>query len=608
MQHHPFSLEPTQSSLQGSLSNFFLHQGLEALLQKAFQEALAPSTPSHPSFSPDIRLADPKFADFQANGVLPYAKSTQQNPRSLAEKLLDRLRQESGFQEHIECTVAGPGFINFRLKPTFLLGFLKTYANATTIKSLAATLRKDEKIVLDYSSPNTAKQMHVGHLRSMVIGEALYRLLSFCGASVIRDNHIGDWGTQFGMLIMAIKRKGLHLEHVGSNSLEVFEQLYKEGSGLCKTDPSALEEARKELVKLQQGDVENYTLWEQINSLSYQAFEEIYTTFGVQFDCVLGESFYRDKVPRVVQELIETGLAQESEGALVVFHPEHPRFKTQPFIILKSDGASNYATTDLATALYRLEHFQANLMINVVDSRQQDHFEQLALTVDKWFSAKGYPTVKLIHIGFGTILGTDGKAIKTRSGESIKLKDLVSEALERAYKIVAEKNPSLAESDKLHIARVIGIGALRYADLSQNRSSDYVFDWDKLLSFEGNTAPYLLYAVARIHSIFRKYGHRQDALSFEAATPFETQAELALAQKLIQFSTALSYALSELKPHLLCTYLYELAGLFSSFYKAEKVIVADAAVAARRLLLCSYTLTVLELGLGALGIETLEAM
>lgn len=597
-------LEP----MQGSLSSFFIHQTLEQSLQKAFQQTLATDASSHPIFVPDIRLADPGFGDFQANGVLSYAKKMQQNPRNLAEKLIERLQQDNFFQETVECTVAGPGFINFRLKPVFLLDFLKTYASAATIKTLAASLRQGQTIVLDYSSPNTAKQMHVGHLRSMVIGEALYRMLSFCGANVIRDNHIGDWGTQFGMLIMAIKRKGMHLESLGANSLEVFEQLYKEGSALCKENPSALEEARKELLKLQQGDAENNRIWEQINSLSYQAFEEIYTAFGVRFDCVLGESFYRDKVQRVIQELTETGLAQESEGALVIFHPEHPRFKTQPFIVLKSDGASNYATTDLATALYRLEHFQANWMINVVDSRQQDHFEQLALTVDKWFAAKGYPRVKLIHIGFGTILGADGKAIKTRSGESIKLKELVAEALERAYRIVAEKNPSLAENEKRHIARIIGIGALRYADLSQNRSSDYIFDWDKLLSFEGNTAPYLLYAVARLHSIFRKYGHRQDALSFEAATPFETQAELALAQKLVQFSTALSYALSELKPHLLCTYLYELAGIFSSFYKAEKVIVEDAAVAARRLLLCSYTLTVLELGLGALGIETLEAM
>lgn len=601
----------SNSGAQDSFCSFFFHQELETLLQKSFQQTLATDAPSaspHPAFSPDIRLADPSFGDFQANGVLPYARNTQQNPRSLAEKLVDSLSQESSVQEKMDCSVAGPGFINFRLKPKFLINFLKAYADLDTLKRAAASLKKEEKIVIDYSSPNTAKQMHVGHLRSMVIGEALYRLLSFCGAKVIRDNHIGDWGTQFGMLIMAIKRKGICLESINDNSLEAFEALYKEGAALCKREPSALEESRKELVKLQQGDPENYRIWEQINSLSYQAFEEIYTVFGVKFDCVLGESFYRDKVQRVLQELKETGLAQESNGALVVFHPEHPRFKTQPFIVLKSDGASNYATTDLATALYRLEHFQASLMINVVDSRQQDHFEQLALTVDKWFAAKSYPRVKLLHIGFGTILGTDGKAIKTRSGESIKLKDLVAEALERAYRIVTEKNPSLAEDEKRHIGRIIGIGALRYADLSQNRNSDYVFDWDKLLSLEGNTAPYLLYAVARIHSIFRKYGHRRDSLSFEAATPFESQAELALAQKLVQFSTALTYALAELKPHLLCTYLYELAGLFSSFYKAEKVIVEDAAVLARRLLLCSYTLNVLELGLGALGIETLEAM
>lgn len=599
---HPL-LPPTL----GTASSFFMHQVLENALLKAFQATLAQDNASIP-FAPDIRLADPSFGDFQANGILPYAKKTQQNPRLLAETLVKVLQQDSFFQTKLDCSVAGPGFINFRLKPAYLLDFLKAYRDKDTIKNLAATLKQGERIVIDYSSPNTAKQMHVGHLRSMVIGEALYRMLSFCGARVVRDNHIGDWGTQFGMLILAIKRKGIRLENLGENSLEVFENLYKEGSALCKQDLSALEEARKELVKLQQGDPENHGIWEQINALSYQAFEEIYTLFGIAFDCILGESFYRDKIQRVIAELQETGLAQESEGALVVFHPEHPRFKTQPFIILKSDGASNYATTDLATALYRLEHFKAKQMLNVVDSRQQDHFEQLALTVNKWFTAKGYAKVNLVHIGFGTILGADGKAIKTRSGESIKLKELVGEAIERAYKIVADKNSTLAEEDKKRIATVIGIGALRYADLSQNRNSDYIFDWDKLLSLEGNTAPYLLYAVARIHSIFRKYGHAQNASSFEAATPFESPSELPLARKLLQFSTALSYTLAELKPHLLCTYLYELSGLFSSFYKAEKVMVEDEAVQSRRLLLCAYTLNILELGLGVLGIETLEAM
>ncbi len=584
---------------------FFLSHHLEALLNESFQ---ALEGKACKPFVPDIRLADPQFGDFQANGLLSYAKQTQQNPRLLAELLLDKTQKNSFIQKHIDCSIAGPGFINFRLKASFLLDFLKTYHEPYKVAELAASLRKGQTIVIDYSSPNTAKQMHVGHLRSMVIGEALYRMLSFCGAKVIRDNHIGDWGTQFGILIMAIKRKHLSLNELKDNSIEVFESLYKEGSALCKEDPSALEEARKELVKLQQGDRDNLHIWEQINSLSYEAFSKIYKLFKVEFDCILGESFYRDKIQRVVDELKAVGLAVDSEGALVVFHPEHPRFKTQPFIILKSDGASNYATTDLATALYRLEHFNANLMLNVVDSRQQDHFEQLSLTVGKWFEAKAYPKVELLHIAFGSILGADGKAIKTRSGESIKLKDLVQEAIDRAYKIVAEKNPSLEESEKQHVAQVIGIGAMRYADLSQNRSSDYVFDWDKLLSFEGNTAPYLLYAVARIHSIFRKHSLVPEGLSFEDATAFEAPSELALARKLVQFSTVLSYALEELKPHFLCTYLYELAGLFSSFYKAEKVMVEEEAIRSRRLLLCTYTLNTLEAGLGLLGIETLKQM
>lgn len=601
-------IEPIASATPPILDSqtvFFLSQYLEKLLKESFQ---AIEGQEAELFSADIRIADPQFGDFQANGCLAYAKRTQQNPRLLADLLLGSIQKNSFIQEAMDCSIAGPGFINFRLKTVFLLDFLKTYQDASTMAQLAATLRKGQTIVIDYSSPNTAKQMHVGHLRSMVIGEALYRMLSFCGAKVIRDNHIGDWGTQFGILIMAIKRKGLRLSDLKDNSIEVFESLYKEGSALCKEDPSALEEARKELVKLQQGDPDNLHIWEQINSLSYEAFSKLYELFKVKFDCVLGESFYRDKVQRVVDELKAVGLAVDSEGALVVFHPEHPRFKAQPFIILKSDGASNYATTDLATALYRLEHFQANLMLNVVDSRQQDHFEQLSLTVNKWFAAKGYPKVQLLHIGFGSILGADGKAIKTRSGESIKLKDLVQEAIDRAYKIVHEKNPDLDESQKQHIAQVIGIGAMRYADLSQNRISDYVFDWDKLLSFEGNTAPYLLYAVARIHSIFRKGSISPKSLSFEASTVFEGPTELALARKLIQFSAILNYTLAELKPHFLCTYLYELAGLFSSFYKAEKVMVDEPALRSRRLLLCSCTLNTLEIGLKLLGIETLEQM
>jgi arginyl-tRNA synthetase len=311
----------------------------------------------------------------------------------------------------------------------------------------------------------------------------------------------------------------------------------------------------------------------------------------------------------VYNELTKLGLAEESQGALVVFHPEHPRFKTQPFIIRKSDGASNYASTDLATMLYRVEHFKADAIVVLTDTRQSDHFEQLWLTTQKWFAKTGRKLPRFEHVTFGSILGEDGKAIKTRSGDPIKLKDLLAEAEARAFAIVTEKSPELPETERRDIANAVGVGAVRYADLVQNRSSDYVFAWDKILSFDGNTAPYLLYAVARIRSIFRKQNiEPKDAASGAGATPPETPGELALARKLASFASALKLTTTTLRPHFLCIYLYELAGEFSSFYTADKVLVDDPAVRARRLLLCARTLLVLETGLRLLGLRPLSRM
>jgi arginyl-tRNA synthetase len=303
------------------------------------------------------------------------------------------------------------------------------------------------------------------------------------------------------------------------------------------------------------------------------------------------------------------GLATESEGALVVFHPEHPRFNTQPFIIRKSDGAANYASTDLATMAYRVEHFGADAIVILTDARQTDHFEQLWLTTQKWFKATGRRLPRFEHVSFGSILGEDGKAIKTRSGDPIRLKALLAEAEDRAFTLVSEKSPELSEAERHEIAAAVGIGAVRYADLSQNRSSDYVFAWDKILSLEGNTAPYLLYAVARIHSIFRRHGvNPADATAVAAATAPESETELALARKLVALASTLDLTTSQLRPHFLCTYLYELAGAYSAFYAADKVLVDDPAIRARRLLLCARTLLVLESGLRLLGLRTLGRM
>jgi len=558
------------------------------------------------NFRPEVRTADPRNGDFQVNGVLGYAKSNGLNPRALAERLLGELGAE--FREQFDVAVAGPGFINIRMKPEAVLAWLRTYGSAGQLKEGAANFYRGRRYVVDFSSPNTAKQLHVGHVRGMVIGEAICRLLAFCGTEVIRDNHIGDWGTQFGKLIWGYK----HLRDdaaLGDDPLEELERIYKAADAAAKADPATLDAARGELVKLQAGDAENRALWERINAISSGAFEEIYRKLGIHFDHQLGESFYNDRLAQVYRELSQAGLATESEGALVVFHPEHPRFNEQPFIIRKSDGAANYASTDLATMLYRVEHFRADAVVILTDARQTDHFEQLWLTTQKWFAATKRPLPHFEHVSFGSILGEDGRAIKTRSGDPIKLKTLLAEAEERALRVVTEKSPELPESERREIASAVGIGAVRYADLSQNRSSDYVFSWDKILSFEGNTAPYLLYAVTRIRSIFRKLGvDPADASVTAGATAPETEAEMTLARKLIGLASVLELTTQQLRPHYLCTYLYDLAGAFSGFYTADKVIVDEAPVRARRLLLCARTLLVLEEGLHLLGLRTLQRM
>ncbi len=592
--------------------SFQLAADLDTALKSAARKAgLAEAD----AFAPEVRTADPRHGDFQANGVLGYAKARKLNPRAVADQLIAAL--DPAVREYCEVTIAGPGFINFTLRPAALLAWLRAFATADQLRagaaaansSASATAARQTWVVV-YSSPNTAKQMHVGHLRSAVIGEAICRLLAFTGARVIRDNHLGDWGTQFGKLIYGYKRWA-DPQALATDAIEELERLYKLGNNATPDGSPELEEARRELVKLQNGDPENVALWRKFSKVSLAAFQQIYDRLGIRFDHNLGESFYNDQVDRVYAELTgtEPPLAVESEGALVVFHPEHPRFKTQPFIVRKADGASNYASTDLATALYRAEHFRADGIVVVTDFRQADHFEQLFLTVRKWFAAKSYRLPELHHVTFGAVTGEDGKALKTRSGDVIKLKALFDEAEERAFAIVSEKNPELPETERREIARTVGIGAVQYADLSQNRSSNYVFSWDKMLALDGNTAPYLLYAVARIHSIFRKAGTTPGAAAAEsAATAPETAAEILLARKLAKFPDAIRLARETLRPHYLCLYLFELAGDYSSFNNADKVLVDDPALRARRLLLCARTLLVLETGLQLLGLRTLTRM
>ena len=507
----------------------------------------------------------------------------------------------------MEVEVEGPGFLNFRVRPSFRLKYLHHFSSEDSILEGARNGIAPRRVVVDFSSPNTAKQMHVGHIRSTVIGDVLARLLSFQGHQVVRDNHVGDWGKQFGILIIAVKNSSVDLDALGESPLEALENLYREGNRLIEKSPELNEQANAELVKLQAGDPGNLSMWEKINSISFAAFEEVYQKLDVCFDETLGESFYADKVDEVYEELERHGISKESDGAMVVFHPEHPRFAKQPFIVRKSDGASNYATTDLATLKHRVEHFGADEIIYVTDARQSDHFKQLFLTAEKWFSSSDRPLPILRHVQFGTILGENGKAIATRSGDPVKLLDLLQEAVDRAQAIVDEKNPELPKEEAGDIAQKTGIAAVRYADLSQNRTSDYRFEWNKLLALEGNTAPYLLYAVARIHSIFRKIDLRPGN-GEEGSGSFETEVEKNLARRLLFFAPSLVQTIRELRPHYLCSYLYELAGDFATFYNQDKVAVDEPSVRGRRLLLCSRTLSILETGLSLLGISTLTKM
>jgi len=582
-------------------------------IEQTLRQVAATTEGFSADFEPGVRPADPKFGDYQANGVLGYAKKNNLNSRELGQKLIDAALASGQFDpELIELALAGPGFINFKLSNTFLWQWQLDYSTKADYQSGAKELKQGRRIVIDYPSANTAKQAHIGHLRPMVIGQAIARLLDFCGADLIRDNHIGDWGTNFGTLIMKIKHEGIDLTTLGDDALVTLDKLYKEGSALESKQPELRDVSRNELVKLQNGDLENTRIWKRIVEISKIAFDKLFVQMGVEVDITLGESFYRDKVQRIYDELTEVGLAEESEGALVVWHDEVKKFsrdneRPYPFNIRKSDGASNYASTDLATVLYRVREFKAEEIIYLTDARQQDHFQLLFLTTKKWFKAKGYPLPEMSHVFWGTILGADKKPFKTKSGESIKLQELLDEARSRAYEVVTAKNPDLPEDERRAIAESVGVGAMKYADLSSNRTQDYVFSWDRLLSFEGNTAPYLLYAIARINSIFRKVGLDPEA-PIEGASPAETEAELTLARKLMGFVTALELTLNDLRPHFLCTYLYELAGAYSGFYNADKVMVDDEAVKARRLILCARTRTILKTGLELLGLKPLERM
>jgi arginyl-tRNA synthetase len=535
--------------------------------------------------------ADPRHGDYQTNAAMTLGKKLKQNPRNLAGLIVANLLvNDIGPLPE----VAGPGFINFRLSPEFLAHRLHELAMDQRLGVQWAV--EPKTVIIDFSSPNIAKPMHVGHIRSTILGDTLARVARFLGHKVITDNHIGDWGTQFGKVIYGWKHF-LVPENLNSDPVTQLVRIYRAADTAAKNDPEVLEECRRELVKLQQGDGENLRIWQRCVDLSTAEFSKIYDLLGVHFDYQLGESFYNSELPRVVRELQERGLAEVSDGAVVVW--DHA-LSEDPFIIRKSDGGYGYAATDIATMEYRLSRWQAEAIWYVVGAPQQLHFQQLFGLAPRL----GYK-VDLQHIAFGSILGEDRKLMRTRSGESIALLDLLNEAINRATAIVSEKNPDLSDEDRLAIGRIVGLGSVKYAELSQHRMSDYIFSWDKMLSLQGNTAPYLQNAYVRCRSIFRKLSAPPSAVS---SLTLQEEPELALAKKILLFPDVVPAILDGFKPNILATYLYELAAEFHGFYESCPVLSAEAPMRETRLTLCEVFSRVLQVGLDLLGIQVPEKM
>lgn len=557
---------------------------------------------------------EPKFGDYQSNALMALAKARKLNPRQLATDVLAKL-ELADTCEKVE--IAGAGFLNFRLKTAVLAENLAAAVRGEHLFFDRAATPKT--VVIDFSSPNVAKPMHVGHIRSTGIGDALQRTLRLLGHNVITDNHIGDWGTQFGKLLIGWKT-ALDRAALERDAIAELERLYKVINAECDANPARLEEAKAELVKLQAGDAENIAIWKEMIRLSQVQFDTIYGRLGVKFDHTYGESFYNPWLGEVVTDLLARGIARESEGAVGVFSDGSLPPKEDPFLVnrdgewvadpalvRKSDGGFNYMTTDLATIDYRLKTWSPTEIVYVVDDRQSPHFKKLFLTFARW-QAEAAKTVKLVHVGFGKILGDDGKPFKTRSGDTVKLGDLLDEAEDRALKIVSDKNANMPDNDRREIARVAGLGAVKYADLLPNRQSDYIFSWDKMLALQGNTASYLQYAYARIASIRRKAAAESAVNPNTPSIILGAPEELALAKHLLNFGLTLEAVAEEYRPNYLCNYLYELAGNFTGFFENCPVLKAEEPTRSSRLALCDLTARVLKKGLETLGIETVEQM
>ncbi|WOH39103.1 arginine--tRNA ligase [Thalassotalea fonticola] len=546
----------------------------------------------------------PQFGDYQANGVMGAAKKLKTNPRELAQKVLDNL-DISDIAEKLE--LAGPGFINIHLNKAWLAEQLAIAANDEHLNVSQNPTPKT--VVVDYSAPNLAKEMHVGHLRSTIIGDAVVRALEFRGEKVIRQNHMGDWGTQFGMLLAHLSDK-LNSNEVAETALADLENFYREAKIRFDEEEGFADRARDFVVKLQGGDTDCLVLWKQFIDISIHHSEEIYDALNVTLtrDDIMGESAYNPDLPNVINELMEKGIAVEDQGAKVVFIKEMANKDGEPsvFIVQKSGGGYLYATTDLSACRYRSDDLAADRIIIFTDARQAHHFKQVEVTAR---NAGFLPeTTGYDHCPFGMMMGDDGKPFKTRTGGTIKLAELLEEAVTRATELMADKIADFSVEERSEIARKVGIGAVKYADLSKNRTSDYIFNWKTMLSFEGATAPYLQYAFTRVQSIFRKAG--VEANSITADMIISEPQEKALAVKLMQFEEVLDAVISECTPNLLCNYLYELASLYMSFYEACPILKDDVTeeVKLSRLRLCNVIARTLEQGLDLLGIEVMERM
>jgi arginyl-tRNA synthetase len=564
----------------------------QSLLSRELSRALAAA--GMPSAGEVVPASDPRFGDYQTNAALLLAKQRGENPRSLAPKIIEQLQVAEWCEPP---TVAGAGFINFTLKPSAVAAQAARLLQDDRLGVPRA--EKRHRIVIDFGSPNVAKPMHVGHIRSTVLGDALARIATFLGHEVIRDNHIGDWGTQFGMVIYGWKNL-LDREALARDPIAELVRIYKTTNELTESDPAVKSACRDELVRLQAGDEENLRIWNECVALSMKEFEASYELLGIHYDIQRGESFYNNRLPAVVDRLLKSGIAEVSEGAVCVFFRDIPELAERPCIVRKSDGGFNYATTDVATIDYRVQDLGADTVWIVTGAPQQLHFKQIFEIARR----EGYSS-DFRHITHGSILGDDRKLMKTRSGENVPLRDLLDEAIARAQKIVEQKNPQLEEAEKKQIAKTIGIAAIKYADLSQYRMTDYIFSWDRMLSLQGNTAPYLQNAYVRIRSIFRKAGE-------ELAPPNELvltePAELNLSKRLAQFAETVPQVLNDFRPNLLANYLFELANAFHAFYEACPVLKAEEPARSTRLALCELTARTLQRGLDLLGIDVPEKM